>query len=347
MCTSPLAKAKDPDVSYIINVTQEIKNFMHEDQLFILESTTYPGTPKGKVSIKIMLKITKNDMMFILSYAVLLVIVSIAGWWFLREAALIITLVFSSTLLLFLALEIHRRLTGQLTTTNNNIIEKTNRDYQQIEALFSLFFTIKPNLPLPDARGAAASPDLLKRLVEVIFSKKPDCVVEASSGTATLIIAYCLKQIGKGKVISLEDNAKYAAITREVITFHGLEEIATIVHAPLKEYKINSGKWLWYDTDCLKIDKSIDLFVIDGPLGTTQKLARYPALPLLFNCLSDGSIIILDDAQRKDEREVVTLWEKEFSEITCEYLDLEKGAFILKKRIKPNSTHVHLTMPTK
>ena len=46
---TPLTKTKDPDMSYIINVGQEIKKYMHRDQLFILESTTYPGTTEELV----------------------------------------------------------------------------------------------------------------------------------------------------------------------------------------------------------------------------------------------------------------------------------------------------------
>lgn len=46
---TPLTKTKDPDMSYIINVGQEVKNYMHKDQLFILESTTYPGTTEELV----------------------------------------------------------------------------------------------------------------------------------------------------------------------------------------------------------------------------------------------------------------------------------------------------------
>jgi len=46
---TPLTKTKDPDVSYIISVSQEIKNYMHKGQLFVLESTTYPGTTEELV----------------------------------------------------------------------------------------------------------------------------------------------------------------------------------------------------------------------------------------------------------------------------------------------------------
>ncbi|MDQ1272210.1 MAG: UDP-N-acetyl-D-glucosamine dehydrogenase [Planctomycetota bacterium] len=46
---TPLTKTKDPDMSYIINVSQEVKNYLHKEQLFILESTTYPGTTEELV----------------------------------------------------------------------------------------------------------------------------------------------------------------------------------------------------------------------------------------------------------------------------------------------------------
>jgi len=41
---TPLRKTKDPDISYILSVTREIKKYLHKDQLIVLESTTYPGT---------------------------------------------------------------------------------------------------------------------------------------------------------------------------------------------------------------------------------------------------------------------------------------------------------------
>ena len=41
---TPLNKIQDPDISYIVSATQEIKNHLRAGQLVILESTTYPGT---------------------------------------------------------------------------------------------------------------------------------------------------------------------------------------------------------------------------------------------------------------------------------------------------------------
>ncbi|MEE9190159.1 MAG: nucleotide sugar dehydrogenase [Candidatus Neomarinimicrobiota bacterium] len=46
---TPLNKEKDPDVSHILDVMNELKKFVHEGMLICLESTTYPGTTRELV----------------------------------------------------------------------------------------------------------------------------------------------------------------------------------------------------------------------------------------------------------------------------------------------------------
>ena len=41
---TPLNKEKNPDISYIVSVMEEIKDYIHENMLIVLESTTYPGS---------------------------------------------------------------------------------------------------------------------------------------------------------------------------------------------------------------------------------------------------------------------------------------------------------------
>jgi UDP-N-acetyl-D-glucosamine dehydrogenase len=41
---TPLRKTRDPDISYILSATQQVKEYLHPGQLIVLESTTYPGT---------------------------------------------------------------------------------------------------------------------------------------------------------------------------------------------------------------------------------------------------------------------------------------------------------------
>lgn len=46
---TPLSKAKNPDISYIVSAVSEVKKILREDQLVVLESTTYPGTTEELV----------------------------------------------------------------------------------------------------------------------------------------------------------------------------------------------------------------------------------------------------------------------------------------------------------
>jgi UDP-N-acetyl-D-glucosamine dehydrogenase len=41
---TPLSKSRDPDISFILAATEEIRKYLHKGQLIVLESTTYPGT---------------------------------------------------------------------------------------------------------------------------------------------------------------------------------------------------------------------------------------------------------------------------------------------------------------
>src|SRR5207244_5023218 len=41
---TPLSKTKDPDISYIVSVTEAVRKHLHPGQLIVLESTTYQGT---------------------------------------------------------------------------------------------------------------------------------------------------------------------------------------------------------------------------------------------------------------------------------------------------------------
>ena len=43
---TPLRKTRDPDISFIVNVTEQIARYLRPGQVIVLESTTYPGTTR-------------------------------------------------------------------------------------------------------------------------------------------------------------------------------------------------------------------------------------------------------------------------------------------------------------
>lgn len=277
------------------------------------------------------LRSTKSDLVFLVAAFAVLLLITILARTFLGDSLVVVVLSLPSLLILAVILEAYRRLEYDIRASRNRLEAGSFQDYRQLEALISLQSTLKPNLPLPSMRDWAASPDLLKKITELILTGKPTLVIEASSGVSTLVSAYCLRQLGRGKVISLEHEPKYAAITRGFIEFHGLQEFATVVDAPLREYRIKGKTWLWYDTDAFAADQSFDLFVIDGPPSVIQPLARYPALPLMHDRLGENAVIVLDDGGREDEKNIIALWSEEFPDLSSEFADLEKGAFIIRR----------------
>ncbi len=66
---TPLRKTREPDISYIIAATSEISKYLHQGQLIILESTTFPGTTKDIILPELEKKGLKVGKDFFLSFS--------------------------------------------------------------------------------------------------------------------------------------------------------------------------------------------------------------------------------------------------------------------------------------
>lgn len=205
-----------------------------------------------------------------------------------------------------------------------------DRQFQQTESMLSVMATVQPERPLPRTRSWAASPDLIQETLRHCIDERPTRVLETGSGVSTVFLAYALQDSG-GHVIALEQDEDYAAETRDMLRFHGLEDVATVVHAPLHTYDIDGESWLWYNWSP-EPDDAFDFLFIDGPSGDVQDLARYPVLPLVGSHVRDGSAVFVDDAARDDERQTVERWTDEEPVVVERYVDLEKGLYVLRYR---------------
>lgn len=203
--------------------------------------------------------------------------------------------------------------------------------FTQYECLQQLYLYLKPVQPLPTTRSYRGSPDFLLELYQRIMRHRPQVIVEASSGLSTVVCGYALKQLGEGRVISLEHEAAFAAASREEVDRHGLGGIARVCHAPLVPHDIRGARWLWYDFARAELPADIDMIVVDGPPSGTQKKARYPAVPLLIDRLRVGGIVLLDDAARGGERRAAEDWAAQFPNLEIERLPLEKGLVVATK----------------
>ncbi|MBC7378237.1 MAG: class I SAM-dependent methyltransferase [Burkholderiaceae bacterium] len=182
--------------------------------------------------------------------------------------------------------------------------------------------------PLPPTRGWAGSPDFLFEVAKCVANDKPKVVLECSSGVSTLVIARVMQQSGVGHVYSLEHDAQYAERSRQMLRDYGVEDWATVLHAPLIP---RPGLSPWYDHSVLPAEVPlVDLLVIDGPPMATARLARYPALPLLKPRLQAAFTILVDDADREDEQEMLRRWQREVDGLHVEHRYCEKGLAVVQ-----------------
>lgn len=210
--------------------------------------------------------------------------------------------------------------------------EKTSLDAsRQMQALFYVYTAVNPRRPLPPMRGMAISPDFAADLISLIRESQPRTIVELGSGVSTIISCYCLEQLGSGSLLSFDHEEKYAENTRANLSQHKLDAIGRVIHAPLRPAVLPSGTWEWYDLDGALGSLSIDLLVVDGPPHMPGRLTRYPALPLLYERLSERATIIVDDTARADEKETVERWLREYPAFSGEFFVREKGAVILRR----------------
>lgn len=183
---------------------------------------------------------------------------------------------------------------------------------RQVEALLQLFRKIEGQAPMPPSGQWAMSPSGILQLVALMETRRPKLVVELGSGTSTVWIAQTLKTNRLGRVVSIDHDPHYAAITREFLQLHGLDEYGEVREAPLSLLTLGDDEFAWYQRSVFADLTDIDLLVIDGPPARSSREARYPALPTLRDRLSSDAIVVLDDASREDEARIVERWCAEF-----------------------------------
>ena len=183
---------------------------------------------------------------------------------------------------------------------------------------------------LPITEHWSAAPDFLKTISDYCLEKKPQSIVECSSGVSSLVLSQCCKLSKIGHVYSLENGEEFVSQTSQQLDDFLLSEYCDVIHAQLQDIQLNNENFQWYALNNLP-DIEIDMLVIDGPPGFIQKHSRYPALPLLHELLAKQCVIFLDDAAREDEQELVRRWLKDYPEFQAEYIENERGCFILKR----------------
>ena len=183
-----------------------------------------------------------------------------------------------------------------------------------------------PHDALPHLGSWKADTYFLWRIVGAIEKLRPREVVELGCGASTLVIAKALQLNGEGRLTSLDQHAGFVEATAKWLAGHDLD--ASLRHAPIAE---DPSHWshCWYDLPSLP--QQIDLLVIDGPPWTLNPFVRGRA-EVLFDRISPGGMILLDDAARPGERVVAQRWKRDWPDFDFTLLPGAKGTLVGRRR---------------
>lgn len=155
---------------------------------------------------------------------------------------------------------------------------------------------------LPHLGSWKADVGFLHRIVDAVEELRPRVVVELGAGASTLVCARALERNGGGRLVSYDQHGGFVEATAQWLESQGVA--ADLRHAPLTR-SVPGWPGSWYDL--ADLPERIDLLIVDGPPWTVHPFVR-GAAESLFDRLSPGAVILLDDAARPGERIVARRW---------------------------------------
>jgi glycosyltransferase involved in cell wall biosynthesis/predicted O-methyltransferase YrrM len=211
----------------------------------------------------------------------------------------------------------HQRVVNELTLLRRSV-ENVRKEQRRLEANLQAEFQLRDMLTVtesgePEGAITPLNPDwqlssqAVREVVRHILLEQPKVVVECGSGASTMWIGRALRRVGEGRLVSLESSADWVAIVTGMLHYEGLGSVE-VRHAPMEPIQVAQHEQLWYSASALADVEEIDLLLVDGPPGRTNKLARYPAVPAMCHKLRPGATVMLDDCHRRDEKETVRRW---------------------------------------
>jgi predicted O-methyltransferase YrrM len=162
---------------------------------------------------------------------------------------------------------------------------------------------------LPWTEGALRPAALATVCNEIVFADRRE-IVELGSGVSTIVLARLMRE-REGRLTALEHDPDWATVVRSQLKREGLTHVARLLEAPLEAHPLALDDAPWYsERPVAELPEAIELLLVDGPpgYGDGMERSRYPALPALEPQLSPGAMVILDDATRPGEREILERW---------------------------------------
>ena len=147
--------------------------------------------------------------------------------------------------------------------------------------------------------GSAVDYAFFYTLYKVLTAIKPKNILEFGLGQSSKMV-HQYADYYHANAVTVEHDAEW-------VSFFNQEKAGdydiNVKLLELEEIQYGGGKSLTYK-DCLKTfkDQKFDLILVDGPFGMNMKYSRTQIIDLAKHCLTDDFVIIIDDYQRKGEK---------------------------------------------
>ena len=151
--------------------------------------------------------------------------------------------------------------------------------------------------------GYSAQVDYLEEVSHQAV-KTPGPILECGSGLTSIVLGLLAGRRGI-ETWSLEHHPAWRTRVARALEQSGIPNVRVCL-APLESH----SRFDWYEAPLDKMPGEFRLVICDGPPGNTTG-GRYGLLRVMRRRLPSGSVILLDDATRPGETEVLERWRRE------------------------------------
>lgn len=168
--------------------------------------------------------------------------------------------------------------------------------------------------------GASAGAEYLGRMYKLAMEADGP-VLECGTGVSTILLGLVAMKTPKAKVWSFEQSPEWAVRTKQSLDRYGLHDVE-VCDTPLRDF----GGYSWYEKPSESLPEGFKFVVCDGPPGSTPG-GRYGLFPQISSNFAPGCKVLLDDANRENEKRALERWQNE-NDINVEF-DGQERAYAL------------------
>lgn len=174
-------------------------------------------------------------------------------------------------------------------------------------------------------------PASINFLKQVILQTKPQNILEFGSGISTSVLSQAQqdalrndKSSQKPHFVSVDQSDEFMAGTKDMLERSGCDQFVNTLVCPIRKYRLSTGdEFSCYEFNEKELHKAFegqrpDMVLIDGPVGGGPHgiaFARFLTVTMSNLLCADQALIMLDDAYRDTEIQMMVTWPKMYPEL--------------------------------